>query len=292
MSIFDGLCEAVETDYPLSDLTWFGLGGNADYLIRPETVEQLGSAVSECHKNGIAVYVLGYGSNLLVREDGVRGAVFKLEGEQFSKVEFAGDELTVGAGANLGKVVLDCVRKELSGLEALAGVPGSVGGAVRMNAGGNFGDIGSVVESVVLMDNEGNVYEKSKPELVFDYRRSNITAKFILEAKLNLTRSEPDSILRTIKEIWMYKKNTQPLSSKSAGCVFKNPRGLSAGALIDRAGLKGLENGGAVVSEKHANFIIAREGCKSDDIINLVETVRNRVREEFDVELELELEIW
>ena len=161
-----------------------------------------------------------------------------------------------------------------------------------MNAGGNFGDIGTSIENVTLMDSEGNVFEKSKPVLCFDYRRTNITAKFILNARMNLTEGEPDQIMRTVKEIWIYKKNNQPLNSKNSGCIFKNPRGASAGALIDRADLKGLQIGGAIVSEKHANFIIAEKGCTSDDVIKLIDAIKKGVREQFDVDLELEIEIW
>jgi UDP-N-acetylmuramate dehydrogenase len=184
------------------------------------------------------------------------------------------------------------VQKGLSGLESLTGIPGSIGGAVRMNAGGNFGDIGALVETVTLMDNTGSVFEKSKPELMFDYRQTNITAKFILNANLKLTAAEPEQILRTLKEIWIYKKNNQPLNTKNCGCIFKNPRGVSAGALIDRAGLKGLQIGGAIVSEKHANFIIAKKGCQSRDVTRLINAVKERVKERFGVELELEIEIW
>jgi UDP-N-acetylmuramate dehydrogenase len=168
-----------------------------------------------------------------------------------------------------------------------------MGGAVKMNAGGRFGDIGAVVESVTLMDKDGKVFDKGKPELVFDYRTTNITAKFILRAKLQLNEADSEQVLRTVKEIWIYKENNQPpLNTKNAGCIFKNPRGVSAGALIDRAGLKGLQIGGAVVSEKHANFILAQEGCTSRDVMRLIDAIRQRVKEQFDIELEPEIEIW
>jgi len=139
---------------------------------------------------------------------------------------------------------------------------------------------------------EGNIFEKAKPELSFDYRSTNVTAKFILGAKIKLYEADPQQLLKTVKEVWIYKKNTQPLNTRSAGCVFKNPRGMSAGAMIDRAGLKGTKIGGAVVSEKHANFIIAEDGCKSSDVVALIEKIRKKVKEKFDVQLELEIEIW
>lgn len=293
MNIFAGLEKIVETDYPLARCTWYRLGGPADYFIQPQNTEQLREVVQRCNENNLRYYVIGSGTNVLVSDEGVRGAVIRLSASQFRRSSFKGELLTAWAGAELGKLVRESAQKGLSGLEALTGIPGSVGGAVKMNAGGRFGDIGSVVESVTLMDHQGNVFEKSKPELTFDYRRTNITARFILSAKMKLTPAEPEQILRTIKEVWIYKENNQPpLNTRNSGCVFKNPGGTPAGILIDRAGLKGLRVGGAVVSDKHANFIIADEGCTSRDIVRLMEIIREKVKEKFGVELENELEIW
>ncbi len=292
MNIFSGLEAIVDADYPLADHTWYGLGGPADYFVRPRTVEELGEAVKRCTENEVPLYVLGLGSNLLIADEGVRGAVIKLESEEFMQTHFEGSRIKAWAGAELGDLVRTCVKKGLSGIEGLTGIPGSVGGAVRMNAGGSFGDIGSAVETVTLMDSEGGVFEKSKPELIFDYRRANITARIILSAEMQLTEADPEQIMKTVKEIWIYKKNTQPLNTKNSGCVFKNPAGGSAGSLIDRAGLKGLQIGGASVSEKHGNFIVANEDCTSRDILRLIDAIKQRVKGEFDIDLELELEIW
>jgi UDP-N-acetylmuramate dehydrogenase len=292
MNIFSGLEKIVETNYPLAKDTWYGLGGPADYFIRPETIKQLKNIVQRCNENNIPIYVLGFGSNLLINDKGLRAAVIKLDAEKFAQVQFDGEQLTAWAGAKLSELVLTCVRKGISGIEALTGIPGSIGGAVKMNAGGNFGDIGAVIETVSLMDSQGNVFEKSKPELMFDYRKTNITAPFILNATLKLAGADPEQIMRTVKEIWIYKKNSQPLNTRNCGCVFKNSRGVSAGALIDRAGLKGLQIGGAIVSEKHANFIIAEKGCKSHDVVRLIDVIKERVKERFGIELELEVEIW
>ena len=292
MSIFSGLESIVQTDVSLAGMTWYGLGGKADYFITPGTVKELKTIVQRCKESNVPIYVLGHGSNLLINDEGVRGAVVKLAGTELTHREFEGDWITAYGGADLGELVRECAKRSLAGLEGVAGIPGSVGGAVRMNAGGVYGDVGSAVESVMLMDSDGNVFEREKPDLQFDYRWTNITAKFILAARLKLSAGDPEQILKQIKEIWIYKKNTQPLNTKNAGCVFKNPRGLSAGALIDRAGMKGTQIGGAQVSEKHANFIVAHEGSKSADILKLINTVRQSVKEQFDVELELEVEIW
>jgi UDP-N-acetylmuramate dehydrogenase len=292
MNIFSGLEKIVETKHPLAKETWYGLGGPADYFIKPESTEQLALVVKRCNENKVPIYVLGYGSNLLVSDEGVRGAVIQLKSDNFSQIKFVKEQVIAGAGVELSRLLLTCAKKGLSGLEALTGIPGSAGGAVRMNSGGNFGDIGTVVESVTLMDNDGKVSEKKKPELQFDYRQTNITAKFILEAKINMTAGDPEQITKTIKENWVYKKNNQPLNTINSGCIFKNPRGLSAGAMIDRTGLKGLQIGGAIVSEKHANFFIAQKGCTSRDVMRLIEMVKEKVQKQFNVELELEIEVW
>jgi len=292
MSIFSGLEDIVSEQCPLANFTWYGLGGAVDYLIRPKNIDQLRAVIQRCRDNDVPFRVLGYGSNLLVDDEGVRGAILKLDAEAFCGFEFEGTTLVAGAGANLNKLVLDSVRKGLSGLEALTGIPGSVGGAVRMNAGGSFGDIGSTIRSITVMDKQGEIFEKEKPELVFDYRWVNVTAPVVLKATIDLTESDPDAMLKTVKEVWIYKKNSQPLNTKNAGCIFKNPRGMSAGALIDRAGLKGEQIGGAVVSEKHANFITTEQGCTSTDVQNLIKLIQTRVKDAFDVDLETEIEIW
>ena len=169
---------------------------------------------------------------------------------------------------------LRTVRAGLAGIECLAGIPGTIGGGVRMNAGGKFGDIGEVITKVQVMDINGELFDRTKDDLVFDYRSTNISATFILSATLELEEDDPDRIMKKTKEIWMFKRNTQPLNTKNCGCIFKNPRGLSAGALIDQAGLKGFKVGGAEVSDKHANFIIAHPGCSADDVMKLVKLIR------------------
>jgi UDP-N-acetylmuramate dehydrogenase len=292
MSIFSGLDEIVEADYALARHTWYGLGGPADYFIRPKSTEQLSEVVTRCKENDVKLFVIGFGSNLLISDQGVRGAVIKLESDFFNRTEFENDLVSAWAGADLKTLVLTSVKKGLAGIEMLTGIPGSVGGAVRMNTGGDFGDIGSVVESVLLMDAKGQVFEKCKPELSFDYRSSNITAKLVLSAQIRLTPGDPERIMRTLQETWIYKKNHQPLNTRNCGCIFKNPRGQSAGVLIDRAGLKGLQVGGAKVSDKHANFIVAQKDCKTGDVLRLIDAVRERVREQSDVVLESEIEVW
>lgn len=292
MKLFDGLEAIVKENEPLSKHTWFRIGGPARYFVEPRTFDELCRVVRRCRENDIPLYVLGGGANLLVADAGVKGAVIRLAGEEFRQMRFDENTLTVGAGADMGKVVLRCVREGRSGLEGLTGVPGTVGGCVRMNAGGAFGDIGSAVETVTVMDEDGNTFQRFRSDLAFAYRSSNITAKFILSATFSLTEDDPHRILKEIKQIWIHKKNTQPLAARNAGCIFKNPRGMSAGALIDKAGMKGRRVGGARVSEKHANFILAEPGATAFDVLRLIDMVREAVAREFNVNLEKEIEVW
>jgi UDP-N-acetylmuramate dehydrogenase len=289
---FSGLEEIVEENVPLSRYTWYRIGGPARFLIRPRTVEELQEAALRCAENNIRAYVLGLGANLLVSDEGVDGAVFRLDQEHWRRVHYNKNLVEVGAGADMQKLLLRTVRQGLAGIECLAGIPGTVGGGIRMNAGGKFGDIGSIVQDVQVMDGQGNLFERYKDDLVFDYRTTNISAPFILSATLELEEDDPERILRKTKEIWMYKRNTQPLNTKNAGCIFKNPRGLSAGALIDQAGLKGMSVGGAEVSGKHANFIIAHPGCTADNVMSLVKLIREKVFEKNEIHLESEVQIW
>lgn len=282
----------VERDVPLAPLTWYKVGGPARFLLRPRSLEELQQAARRCVDADVPMYVLGLGANLLVSDEGVDGAVFKLDQEHWRRVARQGSHLHVGAGTDVQKLVLHAARIGLSGIECMAGIPGTIGGATRMNAGGKFGDLGATVLDVSVMDSQGTVFERTRDDMVFDYRRSNITAPFIVSVTLDLEEDDPQRITARTKEIWMYKRNTQPLNTKSAGCMFKNPRGLSAGALIDSAGLKGMRVGGAEVSVKHANFIVANPGCKAADIRALARLIRERVLDKHGVELETEVQFW
>jgi UDP-N-acetylmuramate dehydrogenase len=291
-SPFSGLAPFIEENVPLAKYTWYKIGGPARWFVRPRSVEELQESAGRCVENNIPIYVLGLGANLLVNDEGVDGAVFRLDDEHWRRVKYTGNKLEVGAGADMQKLLLRTVRQGLTGIECLAGIPGTVGGGIRMNAGGKYGDIGAFVQKVTVMDQEGTVFDRLKDDLVFDYRSTNIAAKFILSAEFELEEEDPEKIMRRTKEIWMYKRNSQPLNTKNAGCIFKNPRGLSAGALIDQAGLKGLQVGGAEVSAKHANFIVAHPGCKAEDVHKLIKIIKEKVFEKNEIHLESEVRIW
>lgn len=284
--------DIIRMDEPLAPRTWFRLGGPARYFIEPRSREELSAVVGRLNENNIAMYVLGGGANLLVRDQGVDGAVISLSNPAFSQTVINERMVRVGAGKDVLKLVLELAKTGLAGLECQAGIPGTVGGEIRMNAGGAFGDIGSSVAEVTVMDSFGRIFTRQRDDLVFSYRRSNINAKFILDALFELNPENPDRLGQRVKEIWMYKRNTQPLKDNSAGCIFRNPDGMSAGKLIDEAGLKGTTVGGAEISAHHANFIVARHGASSSDVLALMELARKTVRDKTGIELESEVVIW
>lgn len=289
---FAGLDEIVSENVSLAPRTWYRIGGPARWFVQPRTPEELEQAAARCAENGIPIYVLGLGANLLVSDAGVNGAVFRFGEEYWRRVKFEKSSVEVGAGVDIQKLVLRTVRQGLAGIECLAGIPGTIGGGIRMNCGGKFGDIGARATRVQVMDAAGHVFERTKDDLVFDYRSTNISATFILGATLELEEDDPERIMQRTKEIWMYKRNSQPLNTKNCGCIFKNPRGVSAGALIDQAGLKGMRVGGAEVSAKHANFIIAHPGCRAEDVLKLVKIIREKVYEKNEIQLESEVKMW
>ena len=288
-----------ETDVPMGPRTWFGIGGKAKFLARPQSIEQLSTLVKRCREREVPMYVLGAGANLLVADEGVAGVVVELNAPAFTKIEYDGVTVTAGGGVHLFKLINETVDKGLAGLETLAGIPATVGGAIRMNAGGAFGDIGRLVKQVTLMDSLGDVFTRDKSDLVFSYRATNIAARFILGATLELEEEDPVELNKQFKKVLAYKQASQPLAANSAGCTFKNPppnpdTGASdpAGKLIDMAGLKETRIGGAEVSKQHANFIICHEGCTASDVLALIEKMRATVLEEFGVKLEREVVVW
>jgi UDP-N-acetylmuramate dehydrogenase len=300
-----------DIDVPIGEkMTWYGVGGCAQVLAHPAGVAQLSALVARCHDEGVPENVLGSGANLLIQDQGVQGVVIRLDDPSFSQLKIEGTKITVGAGMDLFKLVLECAKAGLAGLAHVAGIPASVGGAVRMNAGGAFGDIGSTVHKVQVMAANGQVYSRDRDDLVFGYRSTNIVAPYILEVEFDMDEADPQDVARRVKEIFLYKKNTQPMAENSAGCAFKNPsivlpghepqegdpppptQRVSAGKLIDEAGLKGHRVGGAEVSQRHANFIFTHPGCTACDVLALMEHIQQTVLDHSGVALEREVVVW
>lgn len=293
MSLFDAFPDICRRDVPLGPLTWFGLGGCAEYYVEPRTEEQVAEIVRRCRDDGVPLRVLGRGANVLIRDEGVRGVILRLSAEPLCQTQYDGGSVTAGAGVDLPTLVRNTVRRGLAGLENLAGIPGTVGGGVRMNCGGRYGEIGTAVSSLRVVGPDGQIHERDHDDLGFRYRHCDLGGDLIVRVGLELAEIDPQELVRRFREVWMYKQNTQPpMGSHSAGCVFRNPDGYAAGALIDRAGLKGTRIGSVSVSHRHANFIIADRGGRAADVIALIELIRDRVEQQFGILLEPEVEIW
>ena len=292
MAMMTGFEKIVRQAEPLAMHTWFQLGGPAEYFAEPETVDELVALVRRSHEEELGVRLLGQGSNVLVRDEGVPGLVVHLSAPAFCGIRIEGRSLVAGGGALLGRVVTTAVHRGLAGLETLIGIPGTVGGALHGNAGANGGNIGQWTFQATVVTGTGEITERSDDDLTFDYRKSSLDELGIIEARCELEEDDPQQLARRMQKHWIVKKAAQPMGHQSAGCVFKNPRGVGAGKLIDDAGLKGTRIGGAVVSDRHANFIIAEPECTSQDVLRLIELVRGQVRDRMGVELELELDIW
>lgn len=311
MRFLSGFADIITENEPLAPYTSLGVGGPARWMARPRTPAELAELVRCCTRAEVPVRLLGGGANLLVADEGVDGVVIRLNSSAFKHAawpevraegpietegttEPGGAEVRVrvGAGADMNRLALDAVRRGLSGLECMGGIPGTLGGIIRMNAGGAFGQIADVVRSVTVIEPTGRQCELTPDEVGFGYRRTNLGDRIVCSAELGLRRGDPAMIRERFLEIWSRKKQTQPLAEPTAGCMFKNPPGASAGELIDRAGLKEHRVGGAHVSGRHANFIVADEGATARDVFTLIAAVRREVAQRFGVELELEVQVW
>jgi len=292
MSWLAGLEEVVRQDEPLAMHTWFQIGGPAEYFAEPRNADELLALIGRAREAGVEVRLLGRGSNVLVRDEGVPGMVVRLIDPEFARIAVDGRTVTAGGGARLGHVVTTSVHRGLAGLEVLIGIPGTIGGALHGNAGAHGGDIGQWTVEASVVTETGEVLTRQRDELVFDYRASSLDELAILEAKFQLDEDDPRELARRMQKNWILKKASQPMGHQCAGCVFRNPRGVSAGELIEEAGLKGTRIGGAVVSDRHANFIIAEPECTAQDVLRLIDLVRSQVDDRMGVELERELEIW
>jgi UDP-N-acetylmuramate dehydrogenase len=292
MSSLADFSEITLRDEVLAPYCWMKLGGPAQYLIQPRTLEELIRVAQTCREIDIPIRLLGGGSNLLIRDEGVSGVVLRVCSDGFSQIAIDGTRATAGAGALLSNLMSQTVKAGLAGMETLVGIPGTVGGALVGNAGGRGGDIGQFVESVTALTQNGDLVTRAEDELSFAYRSSNLDDLILIEAAFQLQRDDPDEITRRMRKLWITKKATQPYSFQSAGCIFKNPRGMSAGLLVDQAGLKGTRIGNAEISDRHANFIIAHPGATSQDVLRLIDLARSKVSEQFGVDLELEIKIW
>lgn len=287
-----GFEKFVRQGEPLAMYTWFQLGGPAEFFAEPRNKDELITLVQRCNEEGVPIRVLGRGSNILVRDEGVPGVVVHLSASDFHEIKVDDCTIAAGGGTRLGRIVTTAVHEGLAGLETLVAIPGTLGGALHGNAGTRSGDIGQWTEQATVITQTGEVLQQEREDIDFSYRRSSLDELVILEAKLQLERDDPIGLAKQLQKHWIVRKATQPMGHQCAGCVFRNPQGENAGELIEEAGLKGTRIGGAVVNERHANFIVAEHECTSQDVLRLVELVRSQVQQRLGIELEQELEVW
>jgi len=273
-------------DEALSHHTTLRIGGPADILVVPKDMEALREVLRVT--GGIKKYIFGNGSNLLIPDNGLKGVVIKISGGM-NGFECSGRFVTVGAGTLMQALIRKLASLGLSGVEFAAWVPAAIGGAIVMNMGAFGEEIGSIVEYAEILDSDGKIKKLSRSDLKFSYRKSNIKDCILTSAMLKLNYKQKHIIKKRLDEIILKRKELQPMSVPSAGSVFKNPKDVPAGKLIDMAGCKGLRVGGAEVSKKHANFIINLGDAKASDVKTLIRKVKSVVNEKFKVNLELEL---
>lgn len=276
---------------PLRGCTTFHVGGTADIVVEPSGEGELGRIISLCAKEGRKYFVLGNGSNLIAGDGGVRVLVIRM-GAEMSEITVDGDRITAQAGAKLSKVARAAAEASLSGLEFAAGIPGTVGGALIMNAGAYGGEMKDVVIGARYLDKNAQAFTVSSADLGFSYRRCSLpAASVVTEVTCRLHKGDRAEILEKINEFNARRREKQPLDLPSAGSVFKRPEGHFAGALIEAAGLKGARIGGAMVSEKHAGFIVNAGGATCADIERLIARVVREVEDKSGVTLEREVRI-
>lgn len=284
--------ENVHTDEPMSRHTTFRIGGNADYFVKPGNADEVAAVIAVCREYNIPYFILGNGSNLLVSDDGYRGMIINIM-DNMDSVTVDGRIITAQAGAMLVRVSVMARNNALTGLEFASGIPGTIGGAVYMNAGAYGGEMKNVVKTVRAIDEYGRIYELDSEKMDFSYRHSIVEERklIVLEVTLELEHGSREAIDDRMKELAEARRSKQPLEYPSAGSTFKRPEGYFAGKLIMDAGLRGYSVGGAQVAEKHCGFVINKGGATASDVVELIRDVQHDVDDKFGVTLEPEVKM-
>ena len=281
----------VAINEPLSKHATYGIGGPAEIMVFPENKTDLIQIIRTARKMNQPVSILGSGSNILISDNGIKGVVISLK-NTLKLIEIENQKLYAECGSMLGRIVKQAVKHNLIGLENLNGVPGTLGGALVMNAGAWGGEISENLVQVELIDEDGKLRYLQKNEINFSYRQSSFNKKdILLSAEFLLKKADEEIINKNFVEAQTGRKSTQPLNKRSAGSLFKNPKGHSAGKLIDEAGLKGFSIGQAKISDKHANFFINEGNASSKDMLQLIKKAHQTVKEKFNINLELEVKL-
>ena len=295
MSILEGLCQIlgeqnVKVNEPMKKHITFRVGGPADYFLTPENIEQVQEIVMFLKKNNIPYYIVGNGSNLLVGDLGYRGAIIQIY-QKMNQIRTDGEYIYADAGALLSKIAAEALSKELTGFEFASGIPGTLGGAVMMNAGAYGGEIKQVIQEATVLTQEGEIVKRTVDEMELSYRSSIFSKNgdIVLNAVLKFEKGNKEAIRARMDELKEQRVTKQPLEYPSAGSTFKRPEGYFAGKLIQDAGLRGFQVGGAQVSEKHCGFVINKDHATAADIVSLMEQVSDKVEAQFGVRLEPEV---
>lgn len=277
----------------MSKHTSFQIGGPVDILILPQTIEEIKWIQSLSEQMEFELYIMGNGSNILVADGGIKGVVVKIS-ENFSDINIEKNVVKACAGVLLSKLSNQVAEKALAGFEFASGIPGTLGGAVFMNAGAYGGEMKHVVKEVTFLNESGEIHTLSGEQMAFGYRQSAIegTKNIILEATLHLEYGDKKDIQLLMDELSSKRREKQPLTLPSAGSTFKRPKGYYAGKLIDDSGLRGLSYGGAQISEKHCGFVVNKGGATSSDVHGLIQTAQKIVHDQFGVKLEPEVRFW
>ena len=295
--LFDGLCqvagrEQVLVKEPMNRHTTFRIGGPADFFVVPETPEKLAAVVDYCRKQQVPFYILGNGSNLLVGDKGYRGVIIQVY-KNMNEVQVIGEEIHARAGAMLSVIAKQALANSLTGFEFASGIPGTLGGAVMMNAGAYGGEMKDIVKEVTVLTTDGEMVTIPGNEMEFGYRTSVVEKKayIVLGAVLKLEQGDQEAIRQRMEELKEQRTSKQPLDLPSAGSTFKRPEGYFAGKLIMDAGLRGFSVGGAQVSEKHCGFVVNKGGATAADVRELMKQVNEKVQSQFGVPLEPEVKM-
>lgn len=282
--------ERIKKDEPMKKHVTFRVGGNADYFVTVKNADEIAAVINLCKEEKVPYFIMGNGSNLLVGDKGIRGVVIQIA-KDMNEIEVAGETITAMAGALLSKIAGAALNAGLTGLEFASGIPGTLGGAVVMNAGAYGGEMKDVLDMVRVLTPEGEILELGKDALKLGYRTSVVAEKnyIVLDARIVLKKDDKEKIREYMEDLKGRRTSKQPLEYPSAGSTFKRPEGYFAGKLIDDAGLRGFALGGAQVSEKHCGFVINKDNATALEIIKLIEEVQKRVKENSGVALETEV---
>jgi UDP-N-acetylmuramate dehydrogenase len=292
MAFRDEFAAIIQARQPLAPFTHLRIGGPAEYLVTPRNRDELCRVVAACTAERIPLRVLGVGTNLIVRDAGVQGAVVRLTASEFTQVAVAGKTVKAGGGATLYSLISAASLAGLAGFETLVGITATVGGALRFNAGDRSGEIADHLVRVEVITAAGKVAVRDRGDIRFGEHNSDLDEPVVLSVEFSLESDDPDAIVKRMRRAWINRKAEQPLSHQAAVRVFRDPDGQSAAHLIDRAGLVRTRVGAAEVSDRNANFIVAHPGTTAADVISLADKMRTAVRDTHGVELDQELKVW